>query len=1265
MFRISIFIIIIFNAIPLVAENPYASFNLNSNLSFEENKGQVKGINQSDQPNIKYVLRVNGMSIFIRTDGLTYQYERILYPSEFEDILKNDTLYKSIKKETHRVDMTFLNSNPKPTINAKGKSEDYTNYYNHGVLDVHTYTSVEIHDIYPNIDWVIYIKDQQLKYDFIVHPNGNYQDIHLQYDYADSLYLDQNGNLIISTHLGIIQEQKPDVFQNNKTLLSKYKLENNQLKYIIENYNSEFKMFIDPQIAWGTYYGTLASMGLTNIVDKNLNVYLSGNTNALSGIANGGFQITLGGDVDCYLVKFNKQGVRLWSSYYGGMYQDVCLIQKSLSIDKSNNIYLCGHTQSSNNIAYNGFKNTLTSGKQNTFLVKFNSAGTRLWATYYGGDSSTNYSTCITDQNNNVYLAGSTLDTGLSYNGFKNKLDSSDCFLVKFDSSGNRLWATYYGGKNNEDAKSLAVDYLNNIYLTGTTSSNQDISYNGFQNTYGGNKDDFMVKFNSAGTRLWATYIGGNGIEGNSYLTIKNDLLYLSGISNSNTNISFNGFQDTIGGMNDSYLILFDTLGNRKWGTYYGGNNNERPIISNYVDKKGFIYISGSTLSTNKIAYKGIKNSMSTGGLYDIYIAKFSPSGARIWGTYYGGSGNDYSNGLSGDSTLNIYFSGYTNSTSGISYNGFQNTYGSGNSNAFLVKITCTDTTNLFDTICSTRSYVFNNQIITQSGIYRDTLENWEGCDSFLILHLMIKNADTTTLDSSICQGTQVWFNQALRDTTGIYRDTLTNRNGCDSLILLRLTVNKKDTTYLSHTVCGTSAYSFNNFINLQTTGTYYDTFQNQNHCDSFIVLNFTRNPIDTTYILKTLCQHTPYTFNGENLTQSGLYRDTLQNQYGCDSTIILSLSIHKPDTTRQQVLLCRGTNYLFYTQSLSQAGTYTHTFTNQYGCDSVIELTLIYLQPYVQSLDTILCYGATYKNYTQSGSYIERYTATNGCDSTINIKITYSDPPRRDSSIYHACHALTINNKTYNQSQSFTETIKTSHSCDSIYRYYELHIHSNRAVNLPDTTLHFCDSLSFHNNTYSQTTEIIDTLKKYEMPYCDSAIRKIQFLKEERAIAHIITNPTDTLVRGQIIYLSSTPYRNYLWSTGEQTQILKKSLYTDTTIGLKVWDYTGCEDTTSIRIYTKPKSEIGIPNAFSPNGDGVNDYFEINNLNSDYQILEGKIYNRWGEKVYQSTPTTFRWNGYYHNELCPTGTYTYILLIKYLPLQTITEYKGTINIMY
>ncbi|HLG02912.1 MAG TPA: SBBP repeat-containing protein, partial [Bacteroidia bacterium] len=298
--------------------------------------------------------------------------------------------------------------------------------------------------------------------------------------------------------------------------------------------------------------------------------------------------------------------------------------------DAYGNVYLAGSTGSSTGISSNGFQNSI-GGSTDAFLVKFDWAGTRQWATYYGGSAADEGYSVATDNNGNVFLGGFTYSTsGIASGGFQNTHGggSIDAFLVKFDSAGIRIWATYYGGPGDEMVLfagdiGVATDSGNNVYLAGLTNSTTGIAANGYQNTIGGNYDAFLVKFESSGGRLWATYYGGTADDKAYQVATRpgNDVL-ICGRTGSNTNIAAGGFYNNYGGNNDAFLVKFNTNGLRQCGTYYGGSGID-DCNSIAVDAYGNVYLAGGTENTASIASGGFQNSYG-GGSFDAMLVKFT-----------------------------------------------------------------------------------------------------------------------------------------------------------------------------------------------------------------------------------------------------------------------------------------------------------------------------------------------------------------------------------------------------------------------------------------------------------------------------------------------------------------------------------------------------------------------------------------------------------------------------------------------------------------
>lgn len=665
---------------------------------FVENKGQVKGFDGMARPEVKFAWQQGSVQLFVLENGLAYQFTRMHYPQDYlrlasdskgpKDREKLKQLQKQVRRETFRMDMHLKGANANPRISTGGKSTDHIHFYNHQVTDVHSFDKITCHDVYPGIDWVVYQHNGLLKYDFVIKPGADPGRIQLEFTHQESLRLNPDGSLSLNNRLGSITEEAPLSLQAGKNIATRFTLRENVVSFALGAYDASQPLTIDPALVWATYYGGAdTDGGRICATDALGNVYLSGITYSGLGIASGGYQNTYGGNpCDAFLVKFNSAGTRLWATYYGGSDREY---GNSCAVDAGGNVYLAGETWSPNNIGFNGHQNT-QNGMMNAFLAKFSSSGSLLWGTYYGGGViETGYS-CATDALGNVYLAGQcSSTTNIASGGFQNSSGGGfDAFLVKFNSSGQRQWATYYGGYDYEIGYACTVDVNGNVYLAGQTSSTVSITSGGHQNSFGGGyADAFLVKFNAAGQRQWATYYGGNDSDfGYGCAADLSGDIYLCGSTSSTINIASGGHQNSFGGgSTDAFLAKFSSTGVRQWGTYYGDAGNESGWACT-TDASGDVYLAGTTSSTANIAFMGYQ--ATNGGPLntdDACLVKFNGAGVRQWGTYYGGPDMDGGTGVATGPSGALYLAGVTSSTAQIASSGFQGAL-AGQPDAFLAK---------------------------------------------------------------------------------------------------------------------------------------------------------------------------------------------------------------------------------------------------------------------------------------------------------------------------------------------------------------------------------------------------------------------------------------------------------------------------------------------------------------------------------------------------------------------------------------------------
>ncbi len=672
-----------------------------TSVGFLENKGQITGFDGSSQPEVKYVFEKDNAQIFLLNSGIAYQFSQTHYPDnyfhainsrEYEEQLELLELQKQVFTETFRMDMKLVGANTSPEISTGGRSEEYFNFYTHDALEVHHFETITYHDVYPGIDWVIYISEDQIKYDFVLNAGANPSVIQIEYTDHEELRVDQNGRLILANRMGEIIENKPVSFQQGKELPTDFVLNGDVMTFHVADYDPDQPLIIDPEIYWSTYYGgSNLDHAASCKADAEGNIFMNGYSESTTAIADGGHQNNLASPPDAYLVKFNSAGVRQWATYYGGTELDRSYYS---DLDSEGNIYIAGQTVSTTGIASNGHQNTYGGGSFDGFLVKFNTSGERQWGTYYGGAVYETGYDCATDSDDNIYLAGATNSpTGIAEGGHNNAPASTpfnEAYLVKFNAEGQRIWGTYFGGTSFDNGWGCTVDPQDNVYLAGSANSIDGIAFNAHQEENGGGMwDAFLAKFNSGGTLLWSTFYGGSATE--SGFACATDLagnVYLTGHSGSPDNISHLGHQMDNTGTTDGYLAKFDGDGVRQWGTYYGGSGFEEGLNC-LTDPAGNVYIAGVTTSTDAMASNGFQNDYG-GGDGDGFVVQFSSSGDRIWGSYCGSNDYDALLSLAMGQDDELLLAGLTESNNGISTPGaHQSVYG-GNADAFLMGVSST-----------------------------------------------------------------------------------------------------------------------------------------------------------------------------------------------------------------------------------------------------------------------------------------------------------------------------------------------------------------------------------------------------------------------------------------------------------------------------------------------------------------------------------------------------------------------------------------------
>ena len=194
--------------------------------------------------------------------------------------------------------------------------------------------------------------------------------------------------------------------------------------------------------------------------------------------------------------------------------------------------------------------------------------------------------------------------------------------------------------------------------------------------------------------------------------------------------------------------------------------------------------------------------------------------------------------------------------------------------------------------ICAGTSVLLGGVNQSSAGIYIDSLLTPLGCDSIIITNLTLYPAVIPVNQQiNLCVGGSYTLNGNTYSNPGIYVDTLNSGNGCDSIVTTGIFFNPIITSQQTIHICAGSSYNLNGTL-LTQDGLYTDTLTTASGCDSLVILALLIDAAPVQYIAENICEDGFYNFAGQQLNQSGIYHDTISDLNGCDSILTLELSI-------------------------------------------------------------------------------------------------------------------------------------------------------------------------------------------------------------------------------------------------------------------------------------------------------------------------------------------------------------------------------------
>jgi hypothetical protein len=692
-------------------------------MSFEANRGQYDS-------QVKFLSRGGGYNLFLTST------EAVLVTGNSRPAPQNKGLKD--RRETlanpHRakdsvpVRMKLVGGNSRPRVTGLAELPGKTNYFNGSdprkwQANIANYGKVKYSSVYPGVDIIYYGNQQQLEYDILVSPGADPKLVKFDFQGAQRIRVDKNGDLVLTTNEGELRQLKPNSYQIvdgvKRAIVASYVLnENNQVGFRVGDYDKSRQLVIDPILAYSTYLGGGYNDGGRSVaVDANGSAYVLGYTTSVDFPTANSLQTANAGSYDVFVTKLNPQGTQLvYSSYLGGANDDS---GAGIAVDATGNVYLTGSTQSADfpttvnaydrtcgtdgNCDANGYGPTT-----DAFVAKLNPTGSALvYSTYLGGDTWDSGVGIGVDGNDNAYVAGRTASANFptasplqAANGGGNEV-----FLTRLAANGATLvYSTYLGGTGDDYCSGVAVETSGAAYLTGFTSSGNFPVANALQSTYSGAPfaDAFVSKLVfevNPGTGLpelrldYSTYLGGTGDDVAKGIAVNSSGdVFIAGMTESTDFPVANPYQATKGADRDAFVSkLVSTIDqgtglpvlSLTYSTYLGGDGYDEAYgIS--VNASGDAYLTGYTWSSNFPTVNSLRSDPVSG----VMIAKLNATGSALLYSTYLASGYGY--GITVDAAGAAYVTGETDSAGFPTASAIQPNR-SGYNDAFLLKLADTN----------------------------------------------------------------------------------------------------------------------------------------------------------------------------------------------------------------------------------------------------------------------------------------------------------------------------------------------------------------------------------------------------------------------------------------------------------------------------------------------------------------------------------------------------------------------------------------------
>ncbi|MFD1551522.1 hypothetical protein DNU06_03540 [Putridiphycobacter roseus] len=1238
--------------------------------------------------NVAYKIGIPGGDLFLENNGFTYQFHNgadfIHEHNHADEHLESTELFKS-----HVIKTTFLGANKTTKFKESIPSTHVENYIlgndpSKWVNSLTLYNSVQYQSIYPGIDLHIYEQNQTLKYDYIIAPNTNTEQLQIKYEGQNSLEI-ENGQLNIHTTFGMFSESKPIAYQmihgEKKIVLCNYTIDKDIISFEFpEGYSNSDTLVIDPILLFSTFTGSSAdNWGMTACPDVNQKLIAAGIVFGSGYPTSTGAQSTTfnGGQVDIGLTKFNALGTGIeFSTYIGGTGAET---PHSIIVNDANQIFLMGATSSSNfPIPPNAYQPNFAGGTLNTnidgilftagtdlYAIKLNPTGTTIQnGTFLGGTGNDgvvnlnngganiayNYGDqlrgeIIVDQNSNVYISSTTSSTDFpTNNGFSTTLNGSqDAVFVKLNNIfSNLLYGTYIGGSGLESGNSIQIGSNGDLYMAGgTTSSNFPFTSGQINPSFlGGSTDGYVLRLEAPNyANPIATYLGTNDYDQAYFVQLDlNDKVYIYGQSKGNYPVTTGKYVNP----NSGQFIhkMNSDLSTTEWSSVFGGGTGDVEISPTafLVSDCYEIYIAGwggLTNSSNSSASNSTTNGFPTTsdayqditGGSNFYLALFTPDMLALkYATFMGNptSTNDHVDGgtCRFDKSGKIYHAVCAACSSTGSFPTTPGAYSTTNGS----------------TNCNMAGFVFD-------------LSKIEATLGVPIPITCLPNATIFT-NSSINGNTFMWYfgdgdsssvfsPSHLYANPGIYDVILivSDSNGCytpdTAFTQVEIILPVYEAYVLEDTICpGTSVQV------IASGGTDYVwgpplLFNNPYLFNPILTID---NDTTITVEISSVCGITSLTVD--------VWTFDLVGGAGPDTTICTGQST--------EIWATGGGSYLWN----PPLGLSDPLISNPIA--TVTQNTQF--KVYITTPDQCHFADSLYIFVDQGLPNPKVQSSADICFGS-NIQLTASGALTYEWSPNYNISNTQIPNPIVAPAVDTTYIVSFTNACGTSLDMVDVYVHDVKAITRPDTSI--CPeepiSLWATGGIYYEWYPTVRVADYKEANTIATPVKSTYYTVtvsddygcEDSTGFYVtvfdlpkITLSTDIIaVAGDIIPIWADGNGEIEWFPKSfitcdicpETEVYPPS---NTNYTAVLTNENGCKVQGDVLISFEPL--IYVPNVFTPDGNDYNNTFKA--ITQNIEQFEMTIYNRWGEIVFKSYDTDGEWDGYYNGRLSQDGLYIWVI---------------------